>query len=151
MATSSTSAFRTLGESFKEAVHSFRDDENEIAFLLGWGRLILPSGSETSFIKQVIDNIIREELRMSSTMVVRKVLQAWDVPPEDSKIIARILEGMDPEQRKIVLAALEGMDERRRAVLSRFLDLPPEKLEQLSRLLEDPEKLERLLDQIESF
>ena len=166
-------------QELREAARMFRDDENEVAFLLGWGKILLPSGSEANYIKDEIDKLIREELQMSSTAVVRKVLQAWDVPPEESKIIERVLEGMDAEQRKIVLAALEGMDaeqrkivlaalegmdaEQRKIVLAalegmdavkkqvflRMLDLPSEKLQKMLKLLEDPARLERMLNSVD--
>ncbi len=136
-------------EELRTAARMFRDDENEVAFLLGWGKIILPSGSEANYIKDEIDKLIREELKMSSTAVVRKVLQAWDVPPEESKIIERVLEGMDVEQRKIVLAALEGMDAVKKQVFLKMLEVPSEKLQKLLRLLENPEKMERLLSILE--
>ena len=136
-------------EELQKATRVFRGDENELAFLLGWGKIILSSGAEATFIKKEIDKLIREELKMSSTAVLRKVLQAWDVPPAESKIIVRVLEGLDAEQRRIVLAALEGLDDVKKQVLLRMLELPSEKLRKLARVLEDPTKLDQLLDSLD--
>ncbi len=144
----------------RTAARLFRDDVNDVAFLLGWGKIILPSSTEEAFIKREIDKLIQEELGMSSAAVVRKILQAWDIPPDESRIITKVLEGMmdaeqrkivlaalegmDAEQRKIVLAALEGMDAVKKRIFLRMLELPPEKLRKLLQLLEDPEQLDQL-------
>ncbi len=135
-------------EHLRKAVQVFQeaDDEDELAFLLGWGRVILPEGTEETFIKRALDEIIEEELRMSTSTVVKKILQAWDVPHEERTIIARVMEGLDEEQRKIMLAALEGLDEEQRKIMLITLDrLSAQQRTRLVRILEDPEKLERLL------
>ncbi len=127
-------------DALKTAAKVFHDDEEEMVFLLGWARVILTTGTKVTFIKQEIEKIIREELKMSTTSVVKKILTAWNIPPVESKLIMAALEGMDAEQRRIVLAALDDMDEKKKRLFLKMLDLPPEKIDQFLQLMEEQEQ-----------
>ena len=138
-------------EEFYRAARLFKDEEDEFSFFVGFGKLILPTGEAANFIKEKIETFIKEESPVSESQVVLRILRGWDVPPEESKIIMKIIEGLNEEQRRIVLAALEGLneeqrrivlaaleetDEEKRRLMLKLLTAPPEKIELIKKVLE---------------